>query len=368
MKVDCQKFLNIKTLSVLSAAMAGSFILVNSAAADFFSDNFDSFSNWNSNGSVQTETFYCRSGNCVKLSNTTRDPVNGVLTKEFSVEEGATYKVRVYGTVHNGAGLPTSDLGASELIIDYGNGPFGVSCSSNCAGGDTPNYQELSIERQATSNHLTVYLKGWEGKCNDKGCSDPYIDDFSIDKIANKPEENTSASQTIATPTPTPTPTTTVTPTPLPPSVATPTITPTLVSTARVNVITSGVTCPAGFTGTMSGSTLVCVQQIQTQTQIASGGSASATATGGSVNVTLTSNSVPTITPTPTTAPSQSKAEVLGTTSLPKTGLPLMAWSLSGLLPLGLGMKRLDKNTIVSQNFGNFIWQKREYLKDNFQA
>jgi hypothetical protein len=48
---------------------------------------------------------------------------------------------------------------------------------------------------------------------------------------------------------------------------------------------------------------------------------------------------------------------------LPKTGLPLFAWALSGLLPLGIGLRKFGS---FKQNDSdpNYIYQKREFLKD----
>jgi hypothetical protein len=133
----------------------------------------------------------------------------------------------------------------------------------------------------------------------------------------------------------------------------TPTVTPTVVPTVTVTptpVPQNNLQCPAGFVGAISGSTIICVQQSQQQSQ---------TATGGSVNVTMT-NPTP-IQSGPTPAPVQTVSNV---SSLPKTGLPLAAWAMSGLLPAGLGIKRFGKRSSESRNIGQYLWQEREYLKD----
>jgi hypothetical protein len=117
----------------------------------------------------------------------------------------------------------------------------------------------------------------------------------------------------------------------------TPTVAPTVTPTPGQNL-----QCPAGFNGTISGSNIVCVQQSQTAT----GGSATANATGGSVNITTTNPTTQTV------------------SSLPKTGLPIAAWAMSGLLPVGLGFKRFGKNLSDNKNIAAYLWQEREYQKN----
>jgi hypothetical protein len=111
---------------------------------------------------------------------------------------------------------------------------------------------------------------------------------------------------------------------------------------------------------TISGSNIICLQQVQQQSQTATGGSA--TATGGSANVTVnTTASVPASTTTVTTIPGVSTT----VTQLPKTGMPLAAWALSGLLPFGLGIKRFGRNSKDPSKSAHYLWQKREYLKED---
>lgn len=50
---------------------------------------------------------------------------------------------------------------------------------------------------------------------------------------------------------------------------------------------------------------------------------------------------------------------------LPKTGLPLAAWSLVGFLPAGLGLKRFSRNNKDNQNSPLYTWQKREFEKES---
>lgn len=60
------------------------------------------------------------------------------------------------------------------------------------------------------------------------------------------------------------------------------------------------------------------------------------------------------VTPTPTTVVQQ----------LPKTGLPLAAASLAGLLPIGAGLRRFGQGKSAGKEGGYFIWQKRQFFKD----
>lgn len=169
-----------------------------------------------------------------------------------------------------------------------------------------------------------------------------------------------------ATPTEIPTPTPTeIPPTPTPTGTITPTLTPTptAVLTATPTPLPQGnvVECPSGFVKVISGSNIICMQQVQNQSRSQSSSSTSSASTGAiSVNVTGGST-----TQTVTTA---AGAEVKGVstavTQLPKTGLPIAAWALSGLLPAGLGFRRFGKGKQGSKDQAQYIWQKREFEKD----
>jgi hypothetical protein len=384
---------NIKRVGLLSAGLFSLFFSVKTAYAllpDNYSDNFDNFGpNWQRSGGVFDERFYCKGGNCLKLSS---GPNNGSITAQFSVLPDATYRVRAFGAVHNAAGV--SRPATVEIRLDDGVDSRRVQCgdssksdvSVNCLGSGDPNgaFKEMKVEKKALSRTLTVNINGWAGDCNDRGCSDAYIDELFLDKIADPPQSNdnpaptatptpiqsgptpTRAPQPTATPTqptpttganPTPTVTVRVTPTP---TVANPTPTPT--SGGGQN----NLQCPSGLVGIISGSMILCLQQSQQQTQTATGGSVSLTLNGAQVTATPTPIQSG---PTPTSAPAQAsttKTEVAGVsnvTALPKTGLPIAAWALSGLLPAGLGIKKFGKHNNDNRNVAQYLWQEREYLK-----
>ncbi len=48
---------------------------------------------------------------------------------------------------------------------------------------------------------------------------------------------------------------------------------------------------------------------------------------------------------------------------LPKTGLPLGAWALAGLVPAGIGLRKF-KSISPKGNIARFLWEKRKFLKD----
>ncbi|MFA6454147.1 MAG: hypothetical protein WCV81_05480 [Microgenomates group bacterium] len=50
---------------------------------------------------------------------------------------------------------------------------------------------------------------------------------------------------------------------------------------------------------------------------------------------------------------------------LPKTGLPLAAWSLVGFLPAGFGLKRFSRTNKDNLDRPLHIWQKREFEKES---
>jgi len=74
-------------------------------------------------------------------------------------------------------------------------------------------------------------------------------------------------------------------------------------------------------------------------------------------------------TSTTTTVPVQTQVKSLpksgvSAVELPKTGPPLVAWALSGLIPLGWRLRRFDKEQSKKDLIKNFIWQKRENNKE----
>lgn len=50
---------------------------------------------------------------------------------------------------------------------------------------------------------------------------------------------------------------------------------------------------------------------------------------------------------------------------LPKTGLPLVAWSLVGLLPAGFGLRRFGRTNKDNEGKPLYTWQKREFEKES---
>lgn len=170
-----------------------------------------------------------------------------------------------------------------------------------------------------------------------------------------------------ACPLSTPTPTPTSTPTPTPTNAPTLTPTPTVIPTA-VPTISNQVSCPSGYVQSLSGSMIVCVQQVQTQTQTqtqtAQGGSAYANAYTAPVTVNLAGQPVA---QTPQIVYYQQPQIVQASydvKTLPKTGLPVLAWGLSGLLPVGLGFRKFGSADKGIANVGKYLWEKREFLKN----
>lgn len=147
----------------------------------------------------------------------------------------------------------------------------------------------------------------------------------------------------------------------------------------------SNIQCPVGKIAKVENSTIICVaqnqQQTQTQTQNnnqnqtvnqnvnANGGSSSSSSSSSSsVNLTI-NNPTPSPTATPTaivvstttyTAQPQVVAQVKGDVKeLPKTGLPLAALALGGLMPAGFGIKRFGKKS-SGEVSPNSIWNEKQ--------
>ncbi|MDO8573545.1 MAG: hypothetical protein Q7R77_02230 [Candidatus Daviesbacteria bacterium] len=49
---------------------------------------------------------------------------------------------------------------------------------------------------------------------------------------------------------------------------------------------------------------------------------------------------------------------------LPRTGLPLVAWSVVGLLPVGFRLRKFSSSNKDKKEDANYIWQIREFLKE----
>ncbi len=163
------------------------------------------------------------------------------------------------------------------------------------------------------------------------------------------------------TETPTPTPTITVTPTVTVTPTPTGTIAPTP-TTGQGNVVS----CPEGFVSVVSGSNIICMQQVNNQSVNVTNNNNNTnnnSATGGSSNNTnnITVKAAAAAAAAPTPAPVASSVPAV--TQLPRTGLPMGAWLLSGLLPGGLGIRRLTKRGQGNSDSATYIWQKRDFDK-----
>ncbi len=123
-------------------------------------------------------------------------------------------------------------------------------------------------------------------------------------------------------------------------------------------VATSTVSCPAGTVGHMERSILICVSQSQSSNNVNNNTNV--------VNVPAQQPQVvyaqaPVVQQAEPKVVYQAPAEVR---ELPKTGLPLAAWFLSGLVPVGVKLKRFGKGDNGSVNPALNIWQTRTMLKD----
>ena len=107
------------------------------------------------------------------------------------------------------------------------------------------------------------------------------------------------------------------------------------------------VQCPAGTTQTVSGNTIICIQNQQQQTQ-------TVTQTN-SQNVNVTQNQA---------AAASQQPQVLGVKTLPKTGLPVQALLGFGSLPVGLLLRKFTKGSKVEKD-PDFIWNDRQFKIDS---
>lgn len=159
---------------------------------------------------------------------------------------------------------------------------------------------------------------------------------------------------------PTQTPTPTVAPTATPAPTTAPTAAPTAAPSASPAPSQSQqLACPAGFVSVVSGANIICIQQQQSQSQ---------TATGGSSTVNISNVGNPTVThavvsPLPGQPQVVTQVKSVGVDQLPKTGLPLAAAGLGGLLPLGLKLRGFGKGKIEDISPVD-LWMERQLKKD----
>lgn len=221
----------------------------------------------------------------------------------------------------------------------------------------------LSLDRNTQCNK-TVQLDVFRGNCWENGtCNysipsyDPNADlqDFIVWYSGDCVVPTATATPTFI-PTATPTQQPTATPTQRPTATATPTSTGTLTPTpTRVvtltptptvpvgnAVVVADLRCPNGTSfGGIRGSNVICVQQTQNQNQTVTN---TARANTGPISITLAS----------------AKETI---EELPKTGLPMAAWFLPALLPLGLKLRRFGGLDKIGENVSSYLWQKREFDK-----
>ena len=269
---------------------------------------------------------------------------------------------RVQALLNFGNGFYTNLCGTGTAATEY----IRSVCPANCSTGggfcdnsgisSTDSVAKFTCDGQLTdcrSNEVwgtsqslgdpgcnkTVQIDAYDKRCRDGSgnwtCSDAdlkgYMVWFSGACVA---PTATPTPVFVATPTPTSTPTQVITPTP-----------------AENNVVE----CPSGTVfGGINGSNIICVQQSQTQTQSSLSTSNAST---GAINITLAGNPQSSgITPVKTVL-------VAGATELPKTGLPLAAWSLGGLFPLGIKLRKWGHFAKKSTESAHYLWQKREWGK-----
>lgn len=249
--------------------------------------------------------------------------------------------------------LTVNITGGSQQGFAYISGHariFSPSCPSGCSAPDTVTSGGVSVGNLAFGESAQVLFKA-----------------YVTNNVVATPTPTGTMTPTptgTMTPTPTLTPIGTLTPTP------TGTIIPTPTGTIAPSPTTTGgnvVSCPAGFTQTVSGSNIICVQQVQNQSQ-----SSSSNSSTGPVNVNVSSPATTTSTttntttsaPVATTTTTAAPGTVPAVTELPKTGLPLAAWALSGLLPLGAGLRKFrGREEKLGEDNPEYLWQKREFSK-----
>ena len=199
---------------------------------------------------------------------------------------------------------------------------FSNACPSGCSAPDTVTTSGINVGNLAFGDSAQVLFKAY---------------------VTNNAPPVTPTPTPTGVPTPTPTGMPTATPTPTG-AVVTPTPT-------GQNILQ----CPAGFVATISGSNIICVQQVQNQNQSQS---TSSNASTGAINVNVGGSTQTVNIPPPITVTQQ-------VTQLPKTGLPLAVWLFSVLLPAGIGIKKFGSKGQSQTENARYLCQRRKLLKED---
>lgn len=77
-------------------------------------------------------------------------------------------------------------------------------------------------------------------------------------------------------------------------------------------------------------------------------------------NLPRTGGEVVSLTPTPS-----GPTPTLIPQNLPRTGLPVIAWSLVGLVPVGFGLKKFGNQEKKSTESVQYLWRRRKFLKED---
>ncbi len=125
--------------------------------------------------------------------------------------------------------------------------------------------------------------------------------------------------------------------------------------------------CPNGTEQTVVNSQIVCVQTIVINTNtntITNNNSATAVATGGTVYITNPAPA-PQVILASTGNVGVGTSYIAGVTTLPKTGLPIFAWSALAFIPAGLRMRRFSKVKKDLENHPSYIFEDRKFRAES---
>ncbi len=276
--------------------------------------------------------------------------VKAGLVPYFGGEYTNLYGSGTSATVHTGTNCdPNSGSCSGPAVYKYVCDGRTTDCRSNESFGTSGSVYTSECNKTV---QLDVFSGSCRGDNNQWNCGDNSLIDYMV-----------WYSGACSAPAPTAVPTAVPT---IPVIVATPTPTPIVEAPAPITTQE----CPAGTVyGGISGSNIICVQQVQEQTQNAV---ANANAATGAITINVPNNNSPVIrsvsfvvpTPQVVLAATEQKTAVVTTTELPKTGLPFAAWGLTGLAPVGFGLRKFGAFKKLGADTASFIWQKREFERN----
>lgn len=308
--------------------------------------------------------------------------------QSFTPSQAGTYQLRVTTNGQSGpaceetATLTVNQVQQQQIACNNNE----VSLNINPSSANLGQSINFSISGDASTwigDNFSGGVSNCSGPWNSINCTAAQAGNFTwthtwkhcigdFDHCSSLCSESASFNIIGSTPTPTPVPTGTPVPTPAPTATPIPTGTPvpTPVPTAAPIVTPAPTTppqgalnCPAGFQQEFRDNVVVCVQNTNNNNNqnqnVNYSNSSSSSSSNNTNNITFGNIGMGT-TVVPATV-IQPQVAGVSVTTLPKTGLPAIAWSALAFIPAGFRLRRFNKIKKDLQDDPQFMWEDRKF-------